>query len=150
MCEMVNRAKKAGVSQGKKLVVKAGGGQKRGREKEAAVVSPKSKSKIREQLKRAKDATKVTYENVVTKMNHMEESNAKRSEASLLDKTLETSDNVKGQFYDFKKKHDKVHEELLQKAHYLNSNIDTVMQKLTRPSNLESKDFAREYESRLH
>jgi hypothetical protein len=105
LCEMVNRAKKAGVSQGKKLVVKAGGGQKRGREKEAAVVvSPKSKSKIREQLKRAKDATKLAFENVVTKMNHMEESNAKRSEASLLDKTLETSDNVKGQFYDFKKK----------------------------------------------
>lgn len=152
---VANKGKKAsgGASKGKKLVVKAGGGgQSRGRGKVASIVSPTSKNKITKELRRAKDATKQAFEDVVTKMNLMEEANAKRAESSLLDQTLDTSDKVKAQYFDLKKKHDKVHEDLLQKAIYLNNNLDTMNQKLTTTaaqSSLECRDFAREYESRL-
>ena len=165
-------AKRAVKGKGKKQVImKAGSGkapQKRGTRSGKRVgkgvaldrneeghegvfqLSALSKSKIREQHKRAKVGTTNSFKVTTTKINQMEEINAQRSDATLMDQNLETSEMVKQSFRGLKEKKEKLRDNLLEKSKRLDNTVDKMLKKADREAEeTDCKAFAEGFEARL-
>ena len=150
----------------KQVILKAGSGkapQKRGTKSGKRVgkgdeeghegvseLSALSRSKIREQHKRARVGTTNSFKVTTTKINQMEEANAQRSDAKLMDENLETSELVKQSFRGLKEKKEKLRDTLLENSKRLDNTVDKMLKKADREAEeTDCKAFAEGFEARL-
>ena len=117
----------------------------------AGQISPMSQSKIRAQLRRAKEQTKSDFEKIVTEINDAEEAAATHSQTEFIKKTLTTLDTAQKQLHELEKSGEKLHEGLHQHARELKSKLTKMGGELETdagPSEACEK-YARGYEDRL-
>ena len=137
---------KRGTKGGKRV---AKGGNEEGHEG-VSELSALSRSKIREQHKRAKVGTTNSFKVTTTKINQMEEANAQRSDALLMDENLETSELVKQSFRGLKEKKEELRDTLLENSKRLDNTVDKMLKKADREAEeTDCKAFAEGFEARL-